>query len=85
MKLFFRYTLCITIYVIAPNQPQGKLISIDLLPMHSVEGATVISPADFTSTDTQNKVTDLLNGCHVDVILSDMVNLQYLTFVESVN
>lgn len=53
--------------------------------MHSVEGATVISPADFTSTDTQNKVTDLLNGCHVDVILSDMVNLQYLTFVESVN
>jgi len=56
----------------SPNQPQGKLISIDLLPMHSVEGATVISPADFTSTDTQNKVTDLLNGCHVDVILSDM-------------
>merc|ERR1712071_294924 len=54
------------------NQPRGKLISIDLLPMHSVDGATVITPADFTSTETQKKVTDLLSGCNVDVILSDM-------------
>lgn len=58
----------------APNQPKGKLVSIDLLPMHSVEGATVISPADFTSAETQKRVTEILSGCYVDVILSDMVN-----------
>ena len=52
--------------------------------MHSVDGATVITPADFTSTETQKKVTDLLSGCNVDVILSDMVNLPPTISIQSV-
>ena len=44
--------------------------------MHAVEGATIVAPADFTIETTQCKVTELLNGKYVDVILSDMVEQQ---------
>lgn len=56
----------------AQNKPQGRHIAIDILPMHAVEGATIVAPADFTIETTQCKVTELLNGKYVDVILSDM-------------
>ena len=43
--------------------------------MHSVEGATIIAPADFTLKNTQVKITELLAGQNADVILSDMVDI----------
>ena len=39
--------------------------------MHPVEGAVVLS-ADFTSPQTQERITELLDDRLVDVVLSDM-------------
>ena len=40
--------------------------------MNPVSGATIISQSDFTATDTQDKIRQLLNGRQVDLVMSDM-------------
>lgn len=50
----------------------GTHIAVDLMPMHPVDGAYVVAPADFTQVKTQQRILELLAGRQVDVILSDM-------------
>ncbi|CAL4154151.1 unnamed protein product, partial [Meganyctiphanes norvegica] len=54
------------------NRPQGMMIGVDLLPIQPLPGATLLSGADFTLPETQEQITNLLNGKKVDVVLSDM-------------
>ncbi|XP_014679094.1 PREDICTED: rRNA methyltransferase 2, mitochondrial-like [Priapulus caudatus] len=50
----------------------GRVISIDLLPIHPIEGATMLEKCDLTSSETQRKVEALLGGAGVDALISDM-------------
>ncbi|KAK4027865.1 rRNA methyltransferase 2, mitochondrial [Daphnia magna] len=55
-----------------PGKLQGKHIAVDLQPMYPIEGAHILAPLDFTKLSSQTKVTELLDGCLADVVLSDM-------------
>ncbi|XP_057368162.1 rRNA methyltransferase 2, mitochondrial-like [Daphnia carinata] len=55
-----------------PGKLQGKHIAVDLQPMYPVEGAHILAPLDFTKLSSQTKVTEMLDGCLADVVLSDM-------------
>lgn len=50
----------------------GKVISIDLQPMHHIEGATMLSNLDFTKALSQKRLASLLDGKFADVVMSDM-------------
>ncbi|MDQ6991295.1 MAG: RlmE family RNA methyltransferase [Mariprofundaceae bacterium] len=49
----------------------GLVIGIDLLPLQSIEGVTLIQ-ADFDSPEGQQALQDALGGRTVDVVVSDM-------------
>ncbi|MDX8408901.1 MAG: RlmE family RNA methyltransferase [Mariprofundales bacterium] len=51
--------------------PNGKIIGIDLLPMASIEGLTLIQQ-DFLSAEGMSVLKDALKGKPVDLVLSDM-------------
>ncbi|KAI9562938.1 hypothetical protein GHT06_010394 [Daphnia sinensis] len=55
-----------------PGKLQGKHIAVDLQPMFPIEGAQILAPLDFTKSSSQTKVTEMLDGCLADVVLSDM-------------
>lgn len=64
-KFVFTYT--------APEWPQGHVISIDLQHMLPIDGATVLDNCDFTATETQQRIVQLVSGHGgADVVLSDM-------------
>ena len=51
--------------------PEGLVIGIDLLPLKSIEGVTLIQ-ADFDSPEGQEALLEALQGRVVDVVVSDM-------------
>ncbi|XP_031635911.1 rRNA methyltransferase 2, mitochondrial-like [Contarinia nasturtii] len=54
------------------NKPKGFVIGIDLLSIHPIEGAHLLSHSDFTLTKTQDQIRELLKGRKIDCVLSDM-------------
>ena len=50
---------------------KGKIIALDLLPMNSLPGTTIIE-GDFSSQEVYEQLLVLLNTELVDVVLSDM-------------
>ncbi|KAG8040442.1 hypothetical protein G9C98_002438 [Cotesia typhae] len=53
------------------DTPLGSVYAIDRLPIHHIEGATLIGNLDFTTKEAQTKLRQLLKQ-PVDVVLSDM-------------
>ncbi|CAG8502545.1 8193_t:CDS:2 [Cetraspora pellucida] len=53
------------------NVDNSLIIAVDLLPIDPITGVKIIQ-GDFTELVTQQKIFDLLNKRHVDVILNDM-------------
>lgn len=58
--------------ILGNKMPIGTVIGIDLLNIFPIEGVTFLNQSDFTTSETQNKIINLLNGEKVDVVLSDM-------------
>lgn len=56
----------------AGDQPLGKVIAIDRLPFHPIEGVEMLPCMDFTSAIAQKKICSILNKDRVDVFMSDM-------------
>ncbi|OXU31080.1 hypothetical protein TSAR_014237 [Trichomalopsis sarcophagae] len=54
------------------GEPVGKVIAIDKLPIHPIEGATVYGNLDFTTKEAQNILKTALGGKFVEVVMSDM-------------
>jgi len=52
--------------------PTGLLIGIDLQQMYPIKGVTLLGNSDFTTPKTWQKIKEILNGRHIDVVLSDM-------------
>ncbi|KAK2577131.1 hypothetical protein KPH14_003293 [Odynerus spinipes] len=52
--------------------PVGRVIGIDRLPICPIEGATVFGNMDFTMTQSQTQLHELLMGSKANIILSDM-------------
>lgn len=50
---------------------QGRIIAMDILPMDPIEGVTFLQ-GDFREQDVADKLSEILNGDKVDVVLSDM-------------
>ncbi|CAG8756577.1 45185_t:CDS:2 [Gigaspora margarita] len=60
------------------------IIAVDLLPIDPIPGVKIIQ-GDFTELVTQQKIKDLLNERHVDVVLNDMApNFTGTHFVDHV-
>ena len=51
---------------------KGKVISVDLLDFEPVNGAHILSRADFTHKDTQDEIKVILGGRPIDLVCSDM-------------
>ena len=54
------------------NCETGTVIGIDLIRMHPIPGAILLSPMDFTNPSSQQQLREILNGKSVDVFMSDM-------------
>lgn len=54
------------------NEPIGKVFAIDRLPIHHIDGATILGNHDFTVKKSQDHLLELLNGQLVDIVMSDM-------------
>lgn len=50
----------------------GTVLGIDKQPIYPIQGATLLSPMDFTIAASQNELVQLLKGDKADVVLSDM-------------
>lgn len=50
----------------------GAVIAVDLLDIEDINGATIFSRCDFTSTSTQKRIFTVLPSSGADVIMSDM-------------
>lgn len=57
---------------IDPSLEVGKVISVDLSYVSPIEGAVMLSHADFTSPDIQRQIVENFGRRHPDVVLSDM-------------
>ncbi|EME28102.1 ribosomal RNA large subunit methyltransferase E [Galdieria sulphuraria] len=53
------------------RRTRGRLISVDISDMEPIAGATFIQ-GDFCEQETQQRITKVLYGDEVDVVLSDM-------------
>lgn len=54
------------------NKPQGTVVAVDILAVHSLPGAVMLGGKDFTQQGTQQHILKVLQGKKIDVILSDM-------------
>jgi 23S rRNA (uridine2552-2'-O)-methyltransferase len=54
------------------HQQVGKVIAIDLLPIHHIEGATIFGNLDFTTEKAFEIIKNNLRPKFVDVVMSDM-------------
>uniref|UniRef100_A0A1B6CF18 rRNA methyltransferase 2, mitochondrial n=2 Tax=Clastoptera arizonana TaxID=38151 RepID=A0A1B6CF18_9HEMI len=54
------------------NLPKGKVISIDKLQIHPIEGAIILGNLDFTAPEAMVKLTEALDNKQTDIVLSDM-------------
>ncbi|KZC13820.1 PREDICTED: rRNA methyltransferase 2, mitochondrial [Dufourea novaeangliae] len=50
----------------------GKVVAIDKLSIHPIQGASILSKMDFTNVASQSELLNMLNGQKADVVLSDM-------------
>ena len=50
---------------------EGRIIAMDILPMDPIDGVTFLQ-GDFREQEVADKLTEILNGDKVDVVLSDM-------------
>ncbi|GJQ10763.1 hypothetical protein GpartN1_g2554.t1 [Galdieria partita] len=53
------------------RRTRGRLLSVDILDMEPIAGATFIQ-GDFCDEETQQRITKVLYGDEIDVVLSDM-------------
>jgi len=60
-----------TQYVSEKLSAKGALLAVDILPMDSVPGATIIE-GDFTENETLEQIRTALAGRPADLVLSDM-------------
>uniref|UniRef100_A0A6M2DK82 rRNA methyltransferase 2, mitochondrial n=1 Tax=Xenopsylla cheopis TaxID=163159 RepID=A0A6M2DK82_XENCH len=51
---------------------KSLVIGIDKLQMHPIQGAELLGNLDFTKSESQEKIKQILNGRLVNVVLSDM-------------
>ena len=58
-------------YVVSKLSPKGFLLAVDILPMESIAGATIVQ-ADFTEDEALVEIRRLLDGRQADLVLSDM-------------
>ncbi|XP_058798934.1 rRNA methyltransferase 2, mitochondrial [Phymastichus coffea] len=54
------------------DEQKGKVIAIDKLPMHHVDGAIVYGNMDFTLEKSKQIILDSLQGKFVELVMSDM-------------
>ncbi|XP_055903322.1 rRNA methyltransferase 2, mitochondrial [Eupeodes corollae] len=54
------------------KQPKGAVLSVDLLHIHPIDGATIFSGTNFTKPESQLRLKTALNGRQVNCVLSDM-------------
>ncbi|KAL4716226.1 hypothetical protein ACJJTC_004720 [Scirpophaga incertulas] len=55
-----------------PTLPRGSVLSIDKLQIFPIQGATILSNMDFSTTAAHDKVVEILGDTEVDIVLSDM-------------
>lgn len=61
----------------------GRIIAMDILPMEPVDG-TIFLQGDFREQDVADKLSEILEGGKVDVVISDMApNLSGVAMVDS--
>jgi 23S rRNA (uridine2552-2'-O)-methyltransferase len=58
-------------YVVSKLSAKGFLLAVDILPMESIAGATIVQ-ADFTEDEALEEIRRLLDGRQADLVLSDM-------------
>lgn len=62
---------------------QGRVIAMDILPMEPVEGAVFLQ-GDFREQEVADKLSEILAGDAVDVVISDMApNLSGVAMVDA--
>lgn len=61
----------IAVQRVKPDTTKGRVIAMDILPMDPIPGADFLQ-ADFTESDTPDKLIAMLEGRKADVVLSDM-------------
>ena len=54
------------------DQEVGKVIAVDKLPIHHIEGATIYGNMDFTTEECQKIIKDSLEGKYIELVMSDM-------------
>lgn len=52
--------------------PKGLVISVDLQHMVPIDGAHIIHEADFTKSETQKRIMDILDDQKAGAVISDM-------------
>lgn len=61
---------------------KGAVFALDILPMDAIDGVTFIE-GDFREQQPFDKLRDALNGCDVDLVISDMApNLSGMATVD---
>lgn len=58
-------------YVVSKLSSNGFLLAVDILPMESIAGATILE-ADFTEDEALDEIRRILDGKQADLVLSDM-------------
>jgi 23S rRNA (uridine2552-2'-O)-methyltransferase len=62
--------------------PRGAVYALDILPLEPIEGVTLIA-GDFREQHTLDRLSELLNGRGVDLVISDMApNLSGMATVD---
>lgn len=79
-KIFFMWLVYLSNFS-AVGRPVGQLIAVDILPFAEVEGAIILSNADFKSPKTQQMIRERLQGKKVGskmerIVLGFLVKLQ---------
>ncbi|XP_042206959.1 rRNA methyltransferase 2, mitochondrial-like [Homarus americanus] len=54
------------------NRSQGVVIAVDILSIHPLPGAVTLGGKDFTLSETQQEILNVLKGRKVNLVLSDM-------------
>ncbi|XP_023019317.2 mitochondrial rRNA methyltransferase 2 [Leptinotarsa decemlineata] len=54
------------------KSPTGIVIAVDKSQIYPIEGATILGNMDFTQSNVQDTILNLLDGRKVDAVLSDM-------------
>ena len=72
VQIFRIFLLNVIVIFSDTNERIGKVIGVDLLGIHRLQGAHCLGLRDFTKKETQDEIFELLDGQLVNVVLSDM-------------